>query len=133
MILSFKKQFKTPILDGVKIHTIREDTKDRWKPGNTIHFATGRRTKHYEQFKEGECISTQKIEIRHWPDYKTDVLIDGHFFGEVLHKGLDEIYIYHADLLILAMNDGFTSIEDFFQWFSEDFTGKIIHWTNFKY
>lgn len=41
MILSFKKQFLDPIITGSKIHTIRADKPNRWKPGNKIHFATG--------------------------------------------------------------------------------------------
>jgi len=32
-----------------------------------------------------------------------------------------------------ALKDGFNSIEDFFNWFKEDFEGILIHWTNFKY
>jgi len=34
---------------------------------------------------------------------------------------------------ILAQNDGFPSVEAFFNWFSEDFTGQIVHWTERKY
>ena len=34
---------------------------------------------------------------------------------------------------ILAKNDGFDSVDDFFKWFDKDFNGKIIHWTNKKY
>lgn len=33
----------------------------------------------------------------------------------------------------IAINDGFDSVDDFFSWFKDDFTGKIIHWTNLKY
>ena len=33
----------------------------------------------------------------------------------------------------LAIADGFDSIEDFFKYFTNDFTGKIIHWTDLKY
>ena len=33
----------------------------------------------------------------------------------------------------LSLNDGFDSCEDFFAWFNEDFSGKIIHWTPFRY
>lgn len=48
MILSFKEQFIPKILDGTKIHTIREDKKNRWEAGKKIHFATGVRTKNYK-------------------------------------------------------------------------------------
>ncbi len=33
----------------------------------------------------------------------------------------------------LAINDGFNSVDDFFQYFNTDFTGKLIHWTDLKY
>jgi len=45
MILGFKTKFTDKILNGSKIHTIRKDSKNRWKVGNTIHFANGIRTK----------------------------------------------------------------------------------------
>jgi hypothetical protein len=34
---------------------------------------------------------------------------------------------------VLARNDGFATVKDFFEWFSEDYTGKIIHWTELRY
>jgi len=33
----------------------------------------------------------------------------------------------------LAENDGFNTASDFLEWFDHDFTGKIIHWTDYKY
>ena len=33
----------------------------------------------------------------------------------------------------LAINDGFESLKHFFEYFNEDFEGKIIHWTDLKY
>ena len=65
MILSFKPQFNDKIIKGIKIHTIREDKHNRWKPGRTIQFANGIRTKNYKQFFEGECKSIQPIKILH--------------------------------------------------------------------
>jgi len=34
---------------------------------------------------------------------------------------------------ILSANDGFDSVEQFFQWFDKDFKGKLIHWTDYEY
>ena len=115
MILSFKPQFVDKILDGIKIHTIREDPLGRWKSGKLIHFATGVRTKKYHCFKKGICIGTQKIKI-----HCGDVYVD----GELL-----ELSVIEA----ISSNDGFYSIYDFNLWFEEDFEGVIVHWTNFKY
>lgn len=121
MVLSFKPQYPPKILAGTKIHTIRKDIPNRWKVGNKIHFATGVRTKNYKQFFVGECKSIQKIFIRYLND---------------------EILIYIDDRKLpllpsqaeqLAVRDGFESLNDFSKWFDREFTGKIIHWTDFKY
>ena len=123
MILGFKPQFKEPILSGTKIHTIRADEKNRWRIGRIIHFATGVRTKNYEQFHEDACKYIQDIEI------------------SVVEKGSVAIRMVYVDgrclrgdeIYGLARNDGFKSANSFFEWFKDGFTGKIIHWTDFKY
>lgn len=124
MVLGFKPQFKEPILKKKKKHTIRKDENDRWKPGMKIHFATGVRTKLYHQFYEGFCKSTQKIQIL-WDNISLNgefisILIDGRLID------LDEVET-------LAINDGFEDVSEFLNWFSEDFEGKIIHWTDLRY
>lgn len=128
-----EKTGKPPVnIDG-KLHTFREDKNDRWKAGKDIHFAINNRTKNYFQFAPVvPCISTQKVEINHFLGY-SQVLIDNKLYGEIFHHGLDDIYQYTDDLEILAKNDGFDSVEDFFAWFNKDWSGKIIHWTNLKY
>jgi len=110
-----------------KIHTIREDKKDNWKPGRQIHFVINNRTAKREQFGPVmPCISTQTININ-WGYNKEDeqfnelmVLVDG---NELTKTQIDE----------LAKNDGFDSTEDFLKYFNKNFTGKLIHWTDFKY
>lgn len=115
MNLSFKAQFKAPILSGDKIHSIREDPHNRWKPGRKIHFATGVRTSYYNCFKEGECVSVQRINIR----------------GRLVYIDYEELV--YPKLEMLAINDGFPDLEAFFKWFDQDFDGKIIQWTDFRY
>jgi hypothetical protein len=44
--------------------------------------------------------------------------------GNCLNKNISEQ---------LAINDGFETVEHFFRWFNEDFSGKIIHWTDLRY
>ena len=121
MILGFKERFKQPILDGTKIHTIREDKANRWKAGRVIQFATGVRTKSYTKFNEGVCEGTQEIEIR----WEENVV-----FPEVYVNG--EELNYH-DMILLAENDGFNTLTEFCKWFLSDFKGRIIHWTDFIY
>lgn len=117
MVLGFKKQFVKKIKDGSKIHTIRVDKHNRWKEGSTIHFATGVRTKKYKQFIGGQCLGVQKIYI---DNEQTVVSVDGQ---RLTFAGIER----------LAKNDGFDSVEDFFKWFGDNFSGKIIHWTALKY
>ncbi len=130
MVLGFKKQFPGLIMKGVKIHTLREDKHRRWHKGRKIQFATGVRTKNYNQFHEGECKSTEHIAI-FWFKTLPTVYIGEAVFAFPLKKDLIQTTSNELDLL--AKNDGFESTEDFFKWFNKDFHGKIIHWTDFKY
>lgn len=106
-----------------KIHTIRTDKKDRWKVGNKIHFVINNRTKNRLQFAPVIPVKfIQEIEITYWMgcgDYPA-VTIDGQS-------------LKNREVEILAQNDGFDSVEDFFKYFDSDFTGKIIHWTDYSY
>jgi len=105
--------FEEKIKKGIKLHTIRIDGGNRWKPGRKIHFSTGARTGRYNCFKEGVCSSVQHISIK-----DRDIWVDG--------KRLP------VDMITwLAINDGFDNIEDFWAWFDQysPFEGKIIHWS----
>lgn len=122
MVIAFKERFVEPILQKKKKHTIREDSHNRWKIGMKMHFATGVRTKNYNQFYEDSCKSIQQIEIIRTSDYLNDtyVKIDGQMLST-------------QEVQKLALNDGFDSILDFYLWFKDGFKGKIIHWTELKY
>ena len=129
MVIGFKKQFVPKILDGTKEHTIREDATNRWKVGMTMHMATGVRTKGYNQFAKKTCIGIQNVEIR-WRNPPADSLE-----GRSVKVFIDGKNISSHDEILdtLVKKDGFTDRKEFFTWFSEDFTGKILHWTDFKY
>lgn len=112
-----------------KPHTIRADKTNRWKPGMNIHFFewTGKpyRSPQFKFAPVVTCVSVQKIEIV-WHDLtgcryiNPTIYIDGRWIvGRQLHQ--------------LAINDGFDSLTSFYAWFNQDFTGKIIHWTELKY
>lgn len=79
MVIGFKPQFVEPIIFCNKIHTIREDKHNRWKPGMTMHFATGVRTKNYKCFHIDTLVSIQKIEIKYYNNNSSypAVIIDG--------------------------------------------------------
>ena len=128
MILTYsKEQFKFKIIAKIKIHTIREDKHDRWRPGMSIqHWLYSPRnvSKHPHQFGTSICRSKQKIEII-WHESQfmkiADILIEGNKITDI--SVIDQ----------LAINDGFESRKSFYAWFNKNFTGKIIHWTEFKY
>lgn len=68
-----------------KVHTIRKDSKDRWKVGSKIHFVINNRTKDRFQFAPVlEVTRIQDIDIKYLntgPRRKVEVRIDGDLFG----------------------------------------------------
>lgn len=114
-----------------KHHTIRKDPKNRWVEGKDIHFNIDVRKKSQFQFAPVINVkSTQKIEIKVVDDAPAVAYTRN---GKTLGVFVDgrRLKIYEIDQL--ATNDGFDNTLDFFEWFNEDFTGKIIHWTELKY
>lgn len=104
-----------------KIHTLREDPSNRWKKDNKIHFVINNRTPYRFQFAPTiPCTNIQSV------------LIDKHYgtpqiyIDEVLLRG-DENYLQFAN------NDGFDSVEEFYDCFRIGWEGKLIGWTNHKY
>lgn len=114
-----------------KPHTIRQDKNNRWKVGTLIHFYINARQKNMFRFAPVlPVVSTQKIEIIYIPFFESHsrpwVKIDGKLFYDVSET-------LKPQMLQFAQNDGFDTIEDFFNYFDKDYTGKIIHWTDLKY
>lgn len=116
----------TPDTTLPKLHTIRRG--HRWKRGMKIHMAINNRTANRFQFAPViQCVSVQDIEIKHTgyaPNYPLVMVHNGKHLMNPL--GYDEIYR-------LAINDGFETIDQFFEYFNEDFEGQIVHWTKLKY
>lgn len=137
MILNFKQlfpdghltNFVTKIKLGHKVHTIRKNGA-RWKPGMTIHFSVGARTKEYICFWMGTLKSTQRIDIR---CYTCSLLP----FINVDGRRLDP-----DDTRTLIANDGLDP-QTFLEWFRTPenevgegefmYTGWLLHWTDLKY
>lgn len=133
MIIGYKPQFVPLILSGHKIHTIREDACNRWRAGRVMHMATGLRTREYKQFYQDTCKGTQQIEIRYNKGGGVNVFIDEQFFHYQTTWGLPWTENTKAKMRMLAVNDGFTTIAEFFAWFNRNYKGKIIHWTPLVY
>jgi hypothetical protein len=109
-----------------KIHSLREDPHNRWKKDAHIHMATGVRSNYYKQFNEGiaeleKCKSTQRIFMT--LDFALEITVDGK-------------YLHFDEVQLLIKNDGL-NYNQFVKWFFPDgmgeWSGKIIHWTDFKY
>ena len=106
-----------------KIHTIREDKKNKWKKGIKIHPVYFNRTNRRLQFAELDCISVQKFEIK---------------YNMLRNKSKPFIFVndfmmFDNQIAEIAKNDGFDNLQQFFNYFNTDFTGKIIHFTDLKY
>lgn len=114
-----------------KIHTIREDKNDRWKVGTKIDFFINCRQKNMFRFAPVlPVVSVQDFEIK-WIGFtegidRAWVRVEGKSICTVDQFDL-------AKILELAQNDGFDTVEAFFEYFNQDFKGKIIHWTDKRY
>jgi hypothetical protein len=122
--------FEQSALPG-KLHTIREDSKNRWGAGCDIHLVINNRTPKRFQFAPViKCKSVQMIEIK----YSNHKILHGTYNLKGVNVFIDGIELNSTESIEkLALNDGFDSPEDFFAYFNKDFTGKIIHWTDLKY
>lgn len=140
MLLTYSKErFKPAILAGEKIHTIREDKTNRWRPGMSIqHWLFNPRHKKFRpahQFLENECRSIQNIMILRSPSmpYGLAVLIDFEIEDKMVKAGR---WLQDFEITLLAQNDGLT-VDELREWFvpegSKPFYGRIIHWTDLKY
>ncbi|WP_262246974.1 hypothetical protein [Parapedobacter soli] len=145
-LLRFGNHWDIPV-DTVKpkLHTIRHDPHDRWKPGMKIHPVINNRTKNYFQFApEFLCVSTQQVDIIDSAYTKDYAGISIEYSHRHKDGGVEE-YVKHWEVVVdgvslkstqieeLAVNDGFDSVEQFFTWFNAPMRYKLIHWTSMRY
>lgn len=146
MLLGFKTQFpwnepthfKEKILAGLnpsgvyaetgfvpKIHTIRDDPGERWKPDMSIQFAHGVRSPNLEIWydsrgqERGGCTYVQSVHISPRQEI---IWVDGS-------------YLSWVQIEEFARNDGFENAARLFEWFSKGpfKVRKLIHWTEKRY
>ncbi len=139
MILTYSNpRFKEAILEGRKIHTIREDKNQRWKPGKSIqHWLYSPRnvSKNPHQFAEGECMGVQRIWINRvkiiWHETLSPMPLTS---GLVVQ--IEERLLHESEIAQLAKNDDLT-VAEFRNWFVPpdlpSFKGHIIHFTDKLY
>jgi hypothetical protein len=103
-----------------KIHTIRKDPDNIWHPGMDIQLVIHKGTPDEFQFAPTlKCQHVQRIQI----DYSNLVSTGPAVF-------IDYELLDKEKLVALAINDGFGTVEDFFYYFNEEFSGNLIHWTD---
>jgi hypothetical protein len=112
-----------------KIHTIREDNKSRWYDARLIHAVINNRQKgkmltFAPPFK---CWYVQNISIK-WEN-----TIHAQIPFESCTITIDGIKLNFRESQQLAVNDGFENLNEFSAYFNTNFTGKLIHFTDFKY
>lgn len=126
----FRENIDQNYLEKPKLHTIRLDKNDRWKAANKIDFFINCRQKDMFRFAPRiPVVSVQDIFMTYAYNDLIQISVNGReLFGS-------------NERLELAINDGFDTWEDFFNYFypiiqkSEDkcFSGKLIHWTDLRY
>lgn len=138
-----------------KIHTMREDPHNRWRVGRSIQMVyRGPKYSILDHFNKGipeleKCKGKQYIQLR-WaakseyvettlplqkiiapasamPDKKERECF---YYPKVW---IDNSEVSESVIRELAVNDGFDSVEDFFCWFGKNWSGYILHWTDFRY
>ena len=133
------------VIQRPKLHTVREDLKERWKPGINIDFFINvRRPNMYRFAPVLPVVSTQKIEFI-WKDNTENLTCLGTNFDKTCTIMIDDCfygdaYFFNGSVIsssytipIFANNDGFDTPEELFAYFNKNFKGKIIHWTNKRY
>jgi len=122
-----------------KLHTIRKG--NRWKAGNQIDFWINQRSEDMTRIAPRVPVtSVQGLEIRYSEPIYTGpntyveikISIDGEHYGTIVNNG-GKVTVMTNRVNALILNDGFPNAKDFLNWFSEDFTGQIIHWTLLNY
>lgn len=118
---------------AVKLHTMRDDKHNRWRPGMKIHHHIGRYKK-YRCFLVNECVSVQKVLIVY--DVKKTLI--------GLKICVDRRRLRKEEVPVFIRNDGFKSMQQFIDWFfpvhkkkgyrtRTMWAGNLIHWTGLKY
>ena len=116
-----------------KLHSIRDDKTNRWRAGMPIQMVVGNRTKQRLQFAPTvPCTKVQAFKIvTHYHDNTTGstVFIDGKEIGSAFWQNC-MLVATGITLKKFIQNDGFDDVNEFFEYFPEQYTGKLIHWTN---
>lgn len=113
--------FKEKIIAGSKIHVLKLDQMEAYKPGMFIVLNHSRRMVPNDVIQETTVVSTQRVEIIYERTGVTPLIF------------IDKRRLGIIEILCLAANEGFATEKDFFQVYSKSKIFKLIHWTDFSY
>ena len=123
MNIAFYPEFVRPILTRRKIHTVRRDRENKYKPGGVLHcvHADG-----FQQFAQRAILSTQEFRVE--------------FRGDDYAVAIDGRWLKTEELRLLIKYDGFKSFAHFEAFINQyktpdgsPYVGKILHFTSFRY
>lgn len=136
MILSYSySKFEAMILSGQKKHTLREDTKKRWRAGRSIQHWIGNprnkgRNNIIHQFHSGECVSVQDITMYYTKELDLITIYTHNTYNIEMCRMLPQHEVRN-----LIANDGLSREEFISHFFDATGTwkGRIIHFTKIQY
>lgn len=100
---NFKAKFADDVESGKKPHTIRPKRKRQTKPGERLKLYTGMRTKKCRLLADTFCKNVEPVEI-----HSTHIKVGGRVLVMDERRNL-------------AVNDGFDSLEAFYDFFRETY------------
>lgn len=105
-----------------KIHTLRFDPHNRWHVDSKVQMVYGNRTKNRIQFAPTiPCTDVSIVKIVHAAKWGPPCVF------------IEDSMLTAEEVELLALNDGFDSVDDFYRYFSIGCKLKLIQWTNFRY
>lgn len=117
-----------------KIHTLRDDLKKRWRRGVMIDYViNNRQTTRFVFAPKLPVISIQEVAIEWRGERVVFVTIDKNCYCCVLTHDRKSVEKCDKMIELLAHQDGFDTVPDFFAYFNESKKLRLIHWTKFRY
>lgn len=147
MLIGFKKQFASKVLDGTKTQTIRKVSSSPKahvpKVGETLYLYTGLRTKYCQHLKDAVCTDTFPLSLAYYPDHygkpawriEVPMVKGKEFFAEVAGRAV----LSDSRCDYLAVKDGFKDAAEMMAWFYKEhkdllnpsdlkFNFRVIRW-----
>lgn len=124
---NFKSQFAPKVESGEKLHTIRGIGKRQHaKPGDSLQLYTGQRTTACRKLLDTICTETLPVKI----SIPENLEFPKTIWAYPIEITIGDRVLSDDEAIALAIADGFDSIDDFAEFFSDrlPFEGVLIKW-----